>query len=389
MFSPVDSPSRISPQIEPALSSYMRQMYAPSLSVTLSPSRSPARSPVDLGSAPEMRHRRKRVHRTEDNLGGSGSSSPSSSSSSSNLSSILLHKPSRSDTDSMLDISSPKRMRTLTGERAGMDQQQLSPMTASSYLQPPVDTSEMLTNPTPTVLPTHMGMPMELTRQSLSRFPSSKDSTRIFALMWLCSGYLPTSKPEWVPRPLWEFLLQQRELGTLVQIVTFGRGILTLRFPEVYDVIVHSRAIYGPALRKWTKSLKTRFRWWSDNSVKQFHPIKNSRISETHLERIITLPLEITEHPYLQGLFREGGDHQKLLNEISDFFANLLHGWLNREDIEVLDLLGFGRTRRKLQVRYNDADRGFDDVLRFSIAEWNQKIPTSLPLPSVNDVPIC
>src|SRR3989338_1940475 len=358
MFSSYSSPNHLATnnceQSESlaSLATIMQSICSPHVRVTLSPSR----SSVDIGMSPsEVRHSQKRAQRTESSLGSSGSSGSSS--------------PARRDMKLDSATPSPKRQRGIrdTAARA----------------------SELSDDRLPYELSMLATRSSGESHTAVSRHtPSSKDSTRIFALMWLCSSYLPTVKPDWVPRSSWDLLLHHRDAGTLVQIVTFSRGILTLRFPEIYDVIVHSRAIYGPSLRKWTKSIKTRFRWWSDNSVKQFHPIKNCRISDTHLERIITVTLEITNNPYLQSLFLEGYQ-SKLLNEVSDFFANLLHGWLKREDIEVLDLLGFGRTRRKLQARYNDADRGFDDVLRFSIAEWNQKMPSTIPLPSVSDIPIC
>ena len=217
--------------------------------------------------------------------------------------------------------------------------------------------------------------PVGITQQALQleKTVSSKDSTRVFALMWLCLAYLPTNRPDWVPPLFWGDLLILRERGKLIQIVVFGKGALIVRIPEIYDIIIHSRANYGPSLRKWTESLKTRYRWWSDSSVKYFHPIKNNRVSEHEIERMITLPVEITENPYLQSLFRDPSKHGRLLAEISGFFANLLHQWINKEEIEVLDLLGFGRTRRKPHAITSSVTEGFSSVLQEAVHAWNQK----------------
>ena len=215
--------------------------------------------------------------------------------------------------------------------------------------------------------------------------PSSKAASRLYATFLMFSAQLPIVCPQFISSQVWATLRQAFLEGTLVQIVRFAAGTVTVRVPESYDIIIHSRANYGPSFVDYTSSLKTRFRWWSDCAVAQLRPIKNSRYSPSQIERSLSLPVQITAHPYMQSLFAFSSQHHLLLRELSDFFASLLQSYLHPDDKDALDHAGFGRTRRKLRLLSDAPASAFDDALVSQLARWDREKPdlslSSLPLP--------
>jgi hypothetical protein len=182
--------------------------------------------------------------------------------------------------------------------------------------------------------------------------PSCKVSSRVFALYLLFAGRLPSRRPEFVPVADWDELQLRaptpERAGSLIEITDMSDKAVTVRFPVNYDLIVHSRANYGPELAEHTESIKTRFRWWSDCALLELTPIRNRCSDGSCIDRSVTLPAELLATKRIRALWRQR-DSVALCAELSSFFIELLKAYLHPDDRDSLDREGFGRTRRKPQ----------------------------------------
>lgn len=200
--------------------------------------------------------------------------------------------------------------------------------------------------------------------------PSSKMSSRIYAFHTLFSQKLPDNKPEFLSDIEWVELLDAADARKLVSVIEFREGRLSVRLLVTFDIIIHSLANYGVALKEHTPSASTRFRWWTDSQIPQLK-VSNRNISKTVVERTVILPDSIVNHPYLQTLYSQD-NHDGLFSEFTSFFASLLKRFLHPDDFTNFEEGAFGRSRKRPR-QVTDANAAFESVVMAHKQQWDAK----------------
>lgn len=221
--------------------------------------------------------------------------------------------------------------------------------------------------------------PVELTRkrskpEKMAGTPTCKIASRIYALQILFKGALPAHAPDFISDDIWTSLKHDEKHHKLVNITGMSTDephhFITISMPEMYDIFIHARVNYGPALGGHTPSHKTRFRWWSDCALPNLFPIKNHFRNSTVplVERSISLPQVMLLHPYFVKLYAE--DRPKLCQEISLFFDEWLKCYMDPEDHAALNHEGFGRTRKKPKDNPN-SHNAFEITTQKTLEAWD------------------
>ena len=184
---------------------------------------------------------------------------------------------------------------------------------------------------------------------------TTKMASRIFALQRMFSARAPPRKPDFLSEAQWRDLVSR---PLLVEVVECQNGRVSVRMCSTFDVIVHSQANYGQALKEWTESPATRFRWWSDFSIGDIK-VANRNVNKagTEIERTVMLPQQLIGHPLIQAAWKRR-DNAALLQEFSSFFSRLWNNYLHPDDHALYEDGGFGRTRKR--PRSNDSTRALE-----------------------------
>lgn len=156
----------------------------------------------------------------------------------------------------------------------------------------------------------------------------------LYSLVLLFSGQLPSTRPKFVPKHAWdnlELLCRNRQL---IEIITIEGQFIEILIPEWYDVIIHSRCVYGPKLVRYTSSINSRFRWWGQirKKITEFLPkssivIRNKKYKNSYIRRTIKLPKFLLDHFYIKKLYDNKIDHYMMMERLSYYFFTLIQGF--------------------------------------------------------------
>lgn len=157
----------------------------------------------------------------------------------------------------------------------------------------------------------------------------------LYSLILLFSGQLPDVRPIFVPKIEWDRLENLYRDRTLVRIISVEKQCIELFIPEWYDIIIHSRCVYGSKLIKYTSSINSRFRWWSGTRKKivEFLPemdiiVKNKKFKDFYIRRTIKLPEFVMQHFYIKKLYEIENEHHIMLKQISRYLLTLIQGFI-------------------------------------------------------------
>lgn len=205
--------------------------------------------------------------------------------------------------------------------------------------------------------------PTELNKCNI---PQRKFLSHIYEMAHLFLTFIPQPS-DCFPRvtdDLYPYLDSLRKSHTLVNISYMDKDRITLRFPKIYDEILHG-FFTGKRV-----NIDTRFRFWSDFKFDVLSPIKSST-EGLYIQRSFSFPENFLHHAYLKQFMIDPSSQDKILQIIGNFLIKYLQNMLGDQDLKILrDFL----SRKRHVAEPIDYVSEFNKIVESKIEEWDNLI---------------
>lgn len=163
--------------------------------------------------------------------------------------------------------------------------------------------------------------------------------SRLYALVLLFSQQLPLFRPKFISKEIWSVLERLSLQKKLVELVCIKDGHIHVRLPIWFDILIHSRCVYGSKFENYNIMSKSRIKWWSEFK-KRIRPIlpaldidvtTSEKIELTHITHIMRIPEFILTHPYFEDLYFDKKNYHIILDELSVYLSMLMQEYTSKD----------------------------------------------------------
>jgi len=196
--------------------------------------------------------------------------------------------------------------------------------------------------------------------------PQRKFLTHVYEMAHLFLKFIPQPS-DCFPRvtdDLYPYLDSLRKSHALVNICYMENNRITLKFPKIYDEILHG-FFTGKRV-----NIDTRFRFWSDFKFEVLSPVKSSS-DNLYIQRSFSFPEKLLHHDYLKQFMIDLSSQNKVLEIIGNLLIEYLQNMLGEQDLKILRDFS---SRKKHLFEPVDYVLEFNKIVESKIEEWDKLI---------------